>query len=65
MRKHLGWYCKGFPRAAAMRDRMVRACSSVDVDRIVEEYLALQSPSAAPEPEFTATGSVATLPAGV
>lgn len=24
MRKHLGWYCKGFPHAAAMRARMVR-----------------------------------------
>jgi nifR3 family TIM-barrel protein len=39
MRKHLGWYCKGFPHAAAMRARMVRASSSTDVDRIVAEYL--------------------------
>jgi nifR3 family TIM-barrel protein len=40
MRKHLGWYCKGFPHAAAMRARMVRASSSADVERIVVEYCA-------------------------
>jgi tRNA-dihydrouridine synthase len=39
MRKHLGWYCKGFPYAAAMRARMVRASSSNDVERIVADYL--------------------------
>lgn len=38
MRKHLGWYCKGFPHAAAMRARMVRASSSADVEQIVAEY---------------------------
>ncbi len=41
MRKHLGWYCKGFPRAAAMRDRMVRSSSSADVARIVAAHQAL------------------------
>ena len=40
MRKHLGWYCKGFPGAAAMRAAMVRASSSEDVARIVSEHLA-------------------------
>lgn len=40
MRKHLGWYCKGFHQAAAMRARMVRANSSADVEQIVAEYLA-------------------------
>lgn len=45
IRKHLGWYCKGFPHAAAMRARMVRASSSVDVERIVAEHLA-SDPSA-------------------
>jgi tRNA-dihydrouridine synthase len=40
IRKHLGWYCKGFPHAAAMRARMVRAFSSADVERIVAEHLA-------------------------
>ncbi|HKW86706.1 MAG TPA: tRNA-dihydrouridine synthase [Nitrospiraceae bacterium] len=38
MRKHLGWYCKGFPHAASMRGCMVRASSSDDVARIVAEF---------------------------
>ena len=40
MRKHLGWYCKGFPHAAAMRNRMVRASSSDEVRHVVAECLA-------------------------
>jgi tRNA-dihydrouridine synthase len=40
MRKHLGWYCKGFPGAAAMRAAMVRASSSDDVARLVSGYRA-------------------------
>ncbi len=40
MRKHLGWYCKGFPGAAAMRAAMVRASGSADVARIVAEHQA-------------------------
>lgn len=39
MRKHLGWYCKGFPHAAAMRAAMVRASSTADVERIVAEHV--------------------------
>jgi len=39
LRKHLGWYCKGFRHAAAMRGRMVRASSSADVERLIAEYL--------------------------
>jgi tRNA-dihydrouridine synthase len=42
MRKHLGWYCKGFPSAAAMRAAMVRASSSEDVARMVADYEAGQ-----------------------
>lgn len=42
MRKHLGWYCKGFPSAAALRAAMVRASSSEDVARLVSEYQAGQ-----------------------
>jgi nifR3 family TIM-barrel protein len=38
MRKHLGWYCKGFPHAASLRASMVRASSVVDVQRILEAY---------------------------
>lgn len=34
MRKHLGWYCKGFPHAASLRAQMVRVSS-------VEELRAL------------------------
>jgi tRNA-dihydrouridine synthase len=40
MRKHLGWYCKGFPGAAAMRAAMMRASSSDDVARIVAGHWA-------------------------
>jgi nifR3 family TIM-barrel protein len=40
MRKHLGWYCKGFPGAAAMRAAMVRASGSEDVARIVAGHQA-------------------------
>jgi tRNA-dihydrouridine synthase len=38
MRKHLGWYCKGFPHAASLRASMVRASSVRDVERILEEF---------------------------
>jgi nifR3 family TIM-barrel protein len=37
MRKHLGWYCKGFPGAAETRSRMFRTTSSVDVERVLNE----------------------------
>jgi nifR3 family TIM-barrel protein len=37
MRKHLGWYCKGFPGAAETRARMFRTTSSVDVERVLGE----------------------------
>jgi tRNA-dihydrouridine synthase len=39
MRKHLGWYCKGFAHAASLRASMVRASSVVDVERILEGFL--------------------------
>jgi tRNA-dihydrouridine synthase len=39
MRKHLGWYCKGFPHAAAMRARMFQAESVRDVEQAVAEFL--------------------------
>jgi tRNA-dihydrouridine synthase len=38
IRKHLGWYCKGFAHAAALRAQMVRTNSSGDVQRVVSEY---------------------------
>jgi tRNA-dihydrouridine synthase len=39
MRKHLGWYCKGFPHAAAMRARMFQAKRVRDVEEILAEFL--------------------------
>lgn len=39
MRKHLGWYCKGFRHAAALRACMVRASSRLEVERLVADYL--------------------------
>lgn len=38
IRKHLGWYCKGFPHAAAMRSQMFRVCNVPDVERVVAEF---------------------------
>ena len=40
MRKHLGWYCSGFPYAAVMRSNMVKTNTAQDVQRLVEEYMA-------------------------
>jgi tRNA-dihydrouridine synthase len=38
MRKHLGWYCKGFPRAAALRAAMFQVSSVSDVETAVAAY---------------------------
>ena len=38
IRKHLGWYCKGFPHAAAMRGKMFGVSNVEDVERIVAEF---------------------------
>jgi tRNA-dihydrouridine synthase len=38
MRKHLGWYCRGFPRAAALRARMFRVSSVADVETVLADY---------------------------
>lgn len=35
MRKHLGWYCTGFYKAAEVRSQMFRATGSHDVERIL------------------------------
>jgi tRNA-dihydrouridine synthase len=40
MRKHLGWYCSGFPHAAAMRSQLVRTHSTMDVVNLVNQYQA-------------------------
>jgi tRNA-dihydrouridine synthase len=38
MRKHLGWYCKGFPHAAALRARMFLVSSVADVEAVLADY---------------------------
>ena len=38
IRKHLGWYCKGFSHAAAMRGKMFGVSNVEDVERIVAEF---------------------------
>jgi nifR3 family TIM-barrel protein len=43
MRKHLGWYCKGFPGAAETRTRMFRTMSSAEVERVLAETGLLQA----------------------
>ena len=47
MRKHLGWYCSGFPHAAAMRAQMVHTSCTQDVEDIVNAYLT--SPQTTPQ----------------
>ncbi|NOS77139.1 MAG: tRNA-dihydrouridine synthase [Nitrospira sp.] len=42
MRKHLGWYCKGFPHAAALRGQMFRVSSAEDVEAMIARYQANQ-----------------------
>jgi tRNA-dihydrouridine synthase len=38
MRKHLGWYCKGFPHAASLRAQMVRVSSIDELHALLEEF---------------------------
>jgi tRNA-dihydrouridine synthase len=38
MRKHLGWYCKGFPYAAALRARMFLVSSVAEVEAVIADY---------------------------
>lgn len=50
MRKHLGWYAKGFRGAAMMRSAMVRTSSAKDVERLVTAYWSsLEHDHASPE----------------
>jgi len=39
-RKHLGWYARGLPGAAALRERLHRVASLAEVEQIFSEYLA-------------------------
>lgn len=38
MRKHLGWYCKAFPHAAALRARMFRVSSVDELETVIVDY---------------------------
>ncbi|HKY70854.1 MAG TPA: tRNA-dihydrouridine synthase [Nitrospira sp.] len=38
MRKHLGWYCKGFPHAAALRARMFLVSSLAEVEAVLVDH---------------------------
>ena len=38
MRKHFGWYCKGMPKAAELRNRMCQTHNSREVGAILNEY---------------------------
>ena len=38
MRKHLGWYCKGFPHAAALRARMFLVSSVAEIEAVLADY---------------------------
>lgn len=38
MRKHLGWYCKGFPHAAALRSKMVQVSSFSELEAVLDDY---------------------------
>ena len=40
MRKHLGWYCKAFPHAAALRARMFRVSSVNELHGVIADYRA-------------------------
>ncbi len=38
MRKHLGWYCKGFPHAASLRAQMVQVSSAEELHTLLEDF---------------------------
>ena len=38
MRKHLGWYCKGFPHAASLRAQMVRVSSVEELQSVLDAF---------------------------
>jgi len=40
MRKHLGWYCKAFPYAAALRARMFQVSSVDELQSLIAEFQA-------------------------
>jgi len=57
MRKDLGWYCKGFPHAAALRAAMFRVSSLADVESVLADYQAHRILDARHGPEGSVSGS--------
>lgn len=56
MRKHLGWYCKGFPHAAALRARLFRVSSVEELLAVLAEHhlsSALSSSDAEPADDLS------------
>lgn len=60
MRKHLGWYCKAFPHAAALRARMFQVSSVEELEAVLAEYRAqriLDSDAAEPMDDLSTLAS--------
>ncbi len=62
MRKHLGWYCTGFPGAAAMRAKLFRLSSVAELESVVESYWKWRGEGAM-SPLFATDYPAAPLPA--
>ncbi|MEI8232788.1 MAG: tRNA-dihydrouridine synthase [bacterium] len=41
MRKHLAWYCKGFPHAVELRTKLMQTNSSQEVEKILDQFIIL------------------------
>lgn len=39
LRKHLAWYCKGFPNATELRVSLVRVNNEAEVEQVIQKYL--------------------------
>lgn len=39
MRKHLAWYCKGFPNATELRMELMKVQNAVEVERVLASYI--------------------------
>ena len=58
MRKHLGWYCKGFPHAASLRARMVQVSSVEELHALLEDFQNRQEVPVVPQAESADEPSV-------
>ncbi|MBH0197870.1 MAG: tRNA-dihydrouridine synthase [Nitrospira sp.] len=63
MRKHLGWYCKGFPHAAALRARMFRLSSVRELEATLDDYRAQRIRDSAEPALIDETGEREPMPA--